>query len=201
MHCRSWFLPAAFAGLTLLGAAPSASAQNLGVLAGLSSANVEFEAHGLTIGADAKTGFIGGLTLDYPVAGLFAIEVDGLLSMKGTKFDFGRGEAGSLTLTYLDMPVLGRLTVPAGATRRLYLMAGPSFDVKLHESSDPESSDEGSTIRAGEAAVTFGGGVIVHRFRVDARYALGLTSIVDESAEGFTAKNRVLSILVGVELR
>jgi hypothetical protein len=47
------------------------------------------------------------------------------------------------------------------------------------------------------------GGVTVNRLRLEARYGWGLTDIVNQDNPGvdFSAKNRVFSILVGVEFR
>jgi hypothetical protein len=167
----------------------------------VNSSNVDFESEGITLNADSKVGFVGGLTFNHAASDMFGVEADAVVSMKGTKFDFGGGEKGTMTLTYLDIPVLARINIPAG-TNRVHRLLGPSFNFKLHESFDHDEDDEGdSGIKAFETALVFGGGVTANRFRIDARYGLGLTSFTDEDEEEFTAKNKVFTVLVGVELR
>jgi hypothetical protein len=103
-------------------------------------------------------------------------------------------------VSYIDIPVLGRVNLPGSGPARVHLLVGPSFIIKVDETLEPAEDDEEDSFENFETALLVGAGVRVSRFRVDACYGWGLTNIInDEEGEAFTGKNRVLSILVGFE--
>jgi hypothetical protein len=193
-----------FVLMTVLSMAmPTAASAQIGVLAGLNLADVNFESDviGFDISGESRAGFIGGVAFNVPLQEMFSVELDALFSQKGSEFSTF-GETGKLRTTYIDIPVLGRYNVPGSAPVRIHVLAGPSFNFKVDESIEPEE-DADDQIETFETALVFGGGVTVNRFRVDVRYGWGLTDIVkDEESEGlFTGKNRVFSVLAGFNLR
>jgi hypothetical protein len=121
--------------------------------------------------------------------------------VKGANFDFGGGDAGSINITTLDIPVMGRINIPGTPNSGFHLLFGPSFNFKLNESFDPDEADfDDDEIETFETELTLGAGFTVARFRVDARWGMGLTNI-DKAAEGGSGiKNRIFRILFGFEL-
>jgi len=176
------------------------SAQDLGVLVGFNSANVDFDVAGVNVNVDPRSGFVGGLWFNQPLMDGFSVEIDGLVSMKGTAFNFD-GDSGKIKLTYFDIPVLARANLPGSGPVRIHLLGGPSFNFKLSESFEPEEDQSEDQVEAFETALVVGGGVTVSRLRIDARYGFGLTNIAKDEDEDFTAKNRVFSILFGISFR
>ena len=198
---RSTCISFGVAALALL-STPSPAAAQPGVLVGYNLANVNFDFASIaSIQADPRSGFVGGFSYNQPVRDQFSVEFDALVAMKGTEFDFGGVDVGKAKLTYLDIPVLARGSFPAGGSTRVHVLAGPSFNFKLNASFEPGDDEDDDGTEAFETAIVVGGGVMFTIFRIDARWAWGLTNIIEESGDELTGKNRVFSLLFGVELR
>jgi hypothetical protein len=206
MKIRTAAVTAVLIGWVAGFASPAAAQDQLGVLVGLNSANVEFDVEGTSVSLDRRNGFAGGVYWVRALGEAGGVEVDALIAQKGTSISGDLfGSDMSIKLTYLDIPVLARFNGAATPTVGFQAYAGPSFNFKLSESFelegvDFESEDE---VKSFEMAVVLGGGVSFGRIRVDARYGLGLTSLADEDELGIdgSAKNRVFSILFGIALR
>ena len=186
----------------LFAATPSPASAQVGVLVGFNSAKVDFE-DDTDVPSDAvsrRTGFVGGVTLNVPIQDVFSVEVDALVGLKGAKFDFGGGDTGTIKLTYLDVPVMGRINL-GGMDTGGHLLFGPSFNFKLNEKFEPaDPGDTDDDIKAFETSFVAGAGVMISRFRIDARYGFGLTNIDKFAADGNAIKNQIFSILFGFEL-
>lgn len=204
-----------------MGAAP-ASAQTTGsrlpvtfdVVGGVNIATLtvplippELEELGVDFSIGNRIGFVGGVLIGIPVAEGVAIETGGLLSFKGASMDISivdLGTAtGSLNLTYLDVPGLGRFRVARGSSATLHALAGVTMGLKL--SAEQTASFMGQTmsedidgVSGFDLGFTFGGRVEIGRGLVDVRYTLGMLNLADESGpSGETIKNRVLSFMAG----
>ena len=145
------------------------------------------------------TGFTGGAFYGIRLAGPLHVDVEGLFTTKGTKYDFD-GE-NRIKLTYLEVPVLARVgVVHAGGTTG-YVSGGLSFAFKLKEVQEDagEETPRGSDTKKYDIGFAFGGGVSFGRWIVDARYTLGVTDIVDVelSFSTATAKNRAFALTAG----
>ena len=202
MKSRSiWFV---LSLMTILWTAmPSiASAQpQIGLLAGFDSANINFDAEGIgiTINGDRRSGFVGGLSVNVPLQDMFSVELDALWAQKGTQFTFDR-DTGKIKLNYMDVPVMGRITLSGSGSARVHLLIGPPFNFKISEKFDPEDgNNDEDQIETFETALVIGGGVTVTRIGIEVRYGMGLSNIVKDSGnEGFTGKNKVFSILLRI---
>jgi hypothetical protein len=182
---------------TVMAPRAAAAQGGAGFLVGFSSANVDFSSEGFDVSADSRNGFVGGLTFTRLVQNALGYEVDALVTMKGTSFDFPGEGTAKLRVTYLDIPVMARAAIPIAPATRVNLFAGPSFNFKLTSSSEPDEGDE--NVKPFEFGLVVGGGVTVARFRIDVRYGWGLSNIADDSDDEFTAKNRAFMFLVGME--
>ena len=181
-------------------ATPSTASAQAGVLFGMNSANINLDA-GTSgeIAADTnrRTGFVGGVYFNAPMREMVSVELDALFSQKGTKFQDGP-ETVSVKLNYVDIPVMARINLPGSGAARVHLLAGPSFNVKVSEKfNQVENDNNEDQFKTFSTSLVMGLGVMVSSFRIDARYGLGLTNILKDSSDGFTAKNKVFSILFG----
>lgn len=158
---------------------------------------------------DSKMGFCGGAFITCGINEMLAVQTEFLFSMKGAKLgekvrtdEFGNIiETSSIreVLSYLEIPVLGKLSILPQSRVRPNLFAGPSFALKLsgkHKVGSQETDME--SLKDTDYGLVFGGGVDFEfgqgEFTVDARYALGLAKIYDS---GIEVKNRVISVMLG----
>lgn len=117
---------------------------------------------------------------------------------------------GGLWLSYVELPVLLRLSFGAGSVRP-YLLAGPTVGYLLSAKSEQyETGEEEDTLDVfdrTDLGISAGGGLSVPAgvalFFVEGRYSLGLKNIAKDSVDsaGETLKTRGVYIAVGVTFR
>ena len=173
-------------------------------------------------GADAenfrrRAGFSAGGFATLHASRLLAIQPEILYAEKGAEAEALEG-VGSVRLTYVEVPLLARLTLPTPAAGvRPHLVAGPAISFRRDCEVDAEVGGEMGTldcedeIFGGELAtknidygVVLGGGIAFGVGRadlvLDARYDLGLPTIDNSSADQ-SVKNRVIYLLLGLAYR
>jgi outer membrane protein with beta-barrel domain len=192
-------VPAILTAILLCCPAPAlAQGFSMGVKGGVNFADVTFDQSGATS------------PRWFPVAGLFAtlpphwgvtLQPEVLYSMKGARLDAG-GAPTSLLLDYVEMPVLGRVSMTAFG-RRVYVAGGPTFAFRVRArtrsafSGVTEEIDIGDELRRFDLGIAGGGGVEFGALVFDARYTFGLTDIDKDKTDAATAHNRVLSLTGG----
>ncbi|MEO8879750.1 MAG: porin family protein [Gemmatimonadaceae bacterium] len=172
---------------------------SFGLLAGVNFASLR--------GSDAanaktRTGFVGGLSMNLHVARHVGIEVDGLYSQEGAKFNAQGGDE-TLKLDYIRVPVLLRLGIPTQSSVHPFVVVGPSlgFKVGCKETLGSDSANcdsvEGLSVKSFDFAGAVGGGVGFRvgkeELSVQARYTMGFSKIIDNS----DAKNKNFSVMAG----
>jgi hypothetical protein len=190
---------AIMAALVVLTAAPSFAQPNFsaGVKGGINFAKLSFDPEDSGC-CDMRTGFMGGLFLVAPINESIAIQPEFLYSMQGAKLDF-EGFESELKTDYFLVPVLLRADFGSGSARP-FVLFGPSFGFKVSakQSFEDEDDEDIEDVKSFDVGLAFGAGIQFGAASVEGRYTHGLTNVNDESEEeGFTAKHRVWSILVG----
>jgi hypothetical protein len=196
----------ALAGLLALGLAPvAAQAPALGVLAGITSSNITIDGEVISVSLDSRTAITGGVSVQFPLGSMLALEVDALYTEKGTKISDG-GDSAELKLSYIDVPVLLRYTLGT-AEAKPFILAGGSLglklDCKVGATSGSVSANADCTAinendqKGLDLGVTFGGGVAFNRLSLQARYTTGLGDIFDDNDDTVTSKNKALFLLAG----
>jgi hypothetical protein len=163
-----------------------------------------------------QTNVTGGLFVTWPVSENFWIQPEALLSVKGTQWNQEAAfhTAGSLRLTYLDLPVLLRYAGPSQARVRIHVLGGGTAGILLNASSElefptPVKIDVKDRFNAFDLGWVFGVGVGGSRWHVDLRYGGSFTGITDapELPGGAptpdveaTFRNRAFQLLAGVRL-
>ncbi len=177
----------------------------IGLKAGLSIADYK----GGWPDTDSRMGFCGGAFITCSINEMFAVQTEFLFSMKGADLgekvrtdEFGNIiETSSVreVLNYLEIPVLGKLSVLPQSCVKPNLFAGPSFALKLsgkHKVGSQETDIE--YLKDTDYGLVLGGGVDFElgqgQLTVDARYTLGLAKIYDS---GIDVKNRAISVMLG----
>jgi hypothetical protein len=171
----------------------------------------------------SRTGLVIGGFAQYPVSDLLTIQPELLYSQKGADFSgqvLGETVEGSLKLDYLEIPVLLRVNVPAGAPElRPTLHVGPTFAFEVSckisfsgfgdsGTEDCDSDGDGGFAederRKFDLGLALGGGLdiafLTGTLMIETRYTLGLQSL-DTSSDPGDVKNRAWSITFGYRLR
>ncbi len=202
--------------LMLMLPSPSSAAElKVGFKIGVCSAKLSGE--GVDMGdflsedLKSKWGYCVGGFVTYSINDMFAIQPEVLYTMKGAKYkDEIGGEILKLwiNLTYLEIPVLAKITVPTLGVFKPTLFAGPAVALKLsgktkrefmgttieEDIEDTKGTDFGFVVGAGIdlGLGAFGAG----KLTVDLRYTLGLTTISE--FENDEVKNGVFSLMAGI---
>jgi hypothetical protein len=163
-------------------------------------------------GTGSRTGFIGGVMLSLPLANNFAFQPELLYTMKGAT-DNSSDVTSTVKLSYVELPLLLRLDIPASGGVKPFVYAGPSFALKTSCDVEGESGGTTESLSCDDFAkqvtpfgspLTFasadvggivGGGLAFdvggRALTVGVRYELGFVSISSDS----DSKNRVLSFV------
>ncbi len=138
----------------------------------------------------------------------FSLQPEMLFVMKGVNLDL-EDNIGSATakVNYLEFPIFLRFNRTLNDTVRGFVMAGPSFAVKvgtggtLDGVQGTSDFDIDPAIGSRDFGLAFAGGLEWQKFLVEARYVLGLTDIAtDIYFHEDALRNRSFSIMVGLRL-
>lgn len=173
---------------------------NKGLKGGLNFASISVDPDQETE-LESRTGLAFGGYLEIDPIGPLGVQADVLFSQKGSKTTFG-SESQTVKVTYVEIPVVAKFSIPLAPTMTYNVHAGPALAFKLSEGLDPEgeSGDE-DNFKSSDLGFVVGFGLtvnaLVSQVQIDARYTLGLSDVAVEGL-GFEAKNRALTLLVGI---
>ena len=200
---------------------PVAAQTQLGARLGVNAATVTGE-FSTSDDARVRYGFVGGLTLTFPLRHSFVLRGEALYTQKGFTTDeatvVGAGgapvSAASVTfeLTTLDVPVVLVYEVPASRDLGVEVFGGPYLGFELSERLRVEPdlvavSEESDLFRGTDLGFVVGVGVSFAawggRTSVGIRYSRSLSDQLEENASALSdaaAYNSVVSFLVGLRL-
>lgn len=146
--------------------------------------------------ASYKLGFAVGAVAAFDVMDMVAIQGEVLYSMKGAEDYPATGQ--STDLTYIEIPVLLKYSIPMAGMIAPNFFVGPSLGILL--TAEDNEVDVKENTKSMDYGIVFGAGVDFDlgtgKVTVDARYNYGLTSIDDSGAE-LDVKNGGISVMVG----
>lgn len=161
---------------------------------------------------DTRTGFQAGIYASLPLGKVVAIAPSLAYSQEGTKGDVGGGVTTTFKLSYLELPVMLKLSAPLQGSGKIrpYVMAGPAVAFELScrleasngsQSASADCDDDQVNLDTRKVlfGVHFGAGIEIDRVFIGAKYQLGLTSLDDTG--GVDVKNRVIAIMAGYGFR
>ncbi len=206
-HALCAVLTVVFGAASLHAQSASFPSRRLGIVAGINSATIS----GGDVGEPSRrTGFIVGALLFAPVSHSVAIEPQVLFTSKGASFEDASG-GGSISMSYIQLPVLLRITGPANGEWRPFGFVGPAIALKA--SCNLEGIDSGvrTSVRCAELEAdgvkfkSFDYGLVVgggfafdvqgRTFSIGARYDHSLADIDEVSG----IKHRVISVIASFE--
>ena len=143
-----------------------------------------------------RTAFMGGGVAAFPVGETISIRSELYFSTKGSRVRTETGGVGEniLELSYLQVPVLVQLQLPAAAVVRPHLFGGISLalPVRCTRNDVPCTDVEHLKVHSFDAGVLVGGEIEVFGIGVGARYEAGLSSVLT-SVPGTDVNHGVLS--------
>lgn len=190
-------------GLAALAAAGStADAQTtLGVRGGVSVASVDLDVGEVFDDAN-RTGFVGGVFMDWSGGGLFGFQAGAQYNQKGAELDFG-DVVDELTLSYLEVPVVAKVGLPLG-TIKPSVLGGVAlgFNTGCDQGDlDGDDSDCGDDVKSTEFSGIVGADVAFYlsglSVWVDGRYHFGLSDVSD-AVDIDQLKNRAWAFQAGL---
>ena len=160
-----------------------------------------------------RIGFSLGGFINYEINEIFSLQPELLYTMKGVKFD-GNGYFYGYNFNtdiiyktdYIEIPLLGKLTVAKNSGITPFLLFGPFFayntssklKVKVEVEGESDSDEvDFNYIKEIDYGLILGGGFETSSgILIDIRYNLGLISVNDASDDIIT-KNQVILIMMG----
>ncbi len=161
-----------------------------------------------SVDVSAKFGLAGGGFVQFAFNEGFSLQPEMLFVMKGVNLDLANNAGtASAKVNYLELPLFVRFDRTLNDTLRGFVMAGPSFAVKvgtggtLDGVQGTSDFDIDPAIGSRDFGLAFAGGLEWQKFLVEARYVLGLTDIAtDIYFHEDPLRNRSFSIMVGLRL-
>jgi hypothetical protein len=173
-----------------------------GAKAGLNIANIGGDDADNT---DSKIGLVLGGLMSYQFSDMFAVQPEVLYTMKGAT-DEGGGTEYTLSLNYIEIPVLLKFLIPIQGSGSIVpaIYAGPSIAFNVSAESESESQGRTTTtdlddwVSSVDFGLAFGGSIAfdigsANQIGADVRYTLGLSSVEDAGLDA-DIKNNVFSI-------
>jgi hypothetical protein len=185
--------------LAFLTVAPAHAQTTLGVRGGFSGASIDVDGAGDLFDDSNRTGFVGGVFLDWGGSNLFGFQVGAQYTQKGAEIDVGN-VIEDLTLDYFEIPAVVKLGIPLGALKPS-VFAGASLGFNTGCDLDGGDCDDATST---EWAGIFGADVAFYlgglSLWVDGRYHYGLSEVSDISAgaQFDELKNRAWAFQAGL---
>jgi Outer membrane protein beta-barrel domain len=190
-----------------LGAMASAApltAQGIGLVAGVVSANITVDPPLSGTEVSSRTGFAGGLSLTIMSNKAMSLGAEGLYVQKGAKLKSGT-VTGSEEFAYLEVPVLLHIKLGSGPMHPFLLLGAQysmllSCNQKISVTSDVDCKAN-DDIKSSDYGVMAGIGIRSGKLSLSVRYDLGLQDITKNPTTGDpTAKNKAIMAMVGVSM-
>jgi hypothetical protein len=155
----------------------------------------------------SRIGLIGGGYARFPISNNVGFQPEMLFVMKGVKLDEADGGSVSVRINYLEFPLLARYQTSLSSAITGFVVAGPSFGLKLNSSAKLDSTagstdvDVSQGLRSLDLGVAVGGGIVWNGYILEARYTGGLTDIADASfPHPDSLRNRAFAVTIGMKL-
>jgi hypothetical protein len=200
-------------GLAL--AAPVAAESRIGILGGVNFATLH-EAPAEEGLFSTRSLFEAGAVVDLGIGGRFSLRFEPMFLVKGSDVSFAlsgpppSAPNGALRLSYVELPVLLRVSFGTGSFRP-YLLTGPTVgyltNAKAQDLASGQEMDVLDTFKRTDVGASFGGGFSVPlggaRVFLEGRYSLGFKNILKETPDtaGSTLKTRGVQVAAGVTFR
>lgn len=147
----------------------------------------------------SKGGYVAGGYIDLSLVDFFSIRPQLLFVQKGAKLK-ATDLDGTVTLDYLEVPILGVISLPRQGPVVPFFYAGGSVSANVNatvELNGVETDIPDDDIRRNDIGAVFGAGVYVDGFTLEARYTTGMNSIMTDADH---PKTRAFYVIGGFKL-
>lgn len=174
-----------------------------GVQAGVNFANLSTSTSGVSVSLSSKVGLHAGVSAEVGISPDFAFQPELAYNGYGAKLDISdfniEGLSGELksNINYISLPLLFKYKV---ANTGLGIYAGPQLGllVSAKDSYDGESIDAKDDYNSFDLLASFGAEYFLPAgVGLIARYQLGLTNIMKDTAGDESVKNKAFTIGIG----
>ncbi|MEJ2541325.1 MAG: porin family protein [Gemmatimonadota bacterium] len=182
----------------LASSAPALEAQTiLGVRGGVSVSSASFDVSE-TLDDSNRTGFVGGVFLDWGQSTLFGFQVAAQYAQKGAEID-----NVDLDLAYLEIPAVVKVGLPLGIVKpSVFGGVALGFNTSCDDPDQVFGADFCDDVSSTEWAGVFGADAAFYlgslSLWIDARYNVGLNDISSDLEFVDDLKNRAWNISGGV---
>lgn len=160
-----------------------------------------------TLEMDMRTGFCGGIELNYQLNKSFSLTLGALYSLQGCKRT-ANDYKGTVKIEYLNMPVLFNFHITNGLVAKVGVQPGLLLSDRIHQERKGEPEElyfrdyvrslpeyKYTNMRDFDIAIPFGLSYEFSNIVLDARYCPGLVSLFDHW--DLTNKNYTFQFTVG----
>ena len=156
-----------------------------GLKGGLTMYSMETSVMGFSETSDNKLGFTGGLFVEKPFSDMFSLQFEALYVQKGGDDSDEVIGDGTLTLSYVDVPVLLKVNIPLDGDISPFIYGGgfAGYLIDATAEGNGESMDVGDFFEDLNYGLMFGAGVSFGMAHVDIRYDMGLANLIDDGGE------------------
>lgn len=184
-------------GFLFVNAYDAQAQTTFGVRGGISVANASLDV-GQDFDKSNRTGYVGGVFLDWASSGLFGFQVAAQYVQKGVELDINSVKS-DFDLAYLEVPIVAKLGLPVGPIRPS-VFGGAALGFKT-ACEDASGDDCGENVKGTEWSGVAGADLAIYiggiSLWADARYHFGLSNI-SKDALIQEAKNRNWTLQVGL---
>ena len=149
-----------------------------------------------------RVGLAAGLEAEYYASDIVSVSLGAIYSMQGCK---AKGEyvKGTLTLDYINVPILANVYVVPGLAVKLGIQPGfcinKKIDVEISTGQEASGKLSKDDVKGFDLSIPVGISYEFANFQLDARYNFGLTKAINFEKD--SPKNSVIQVTLGYKFQ
>lgn len=159
-----------------------AQERHFGIKGGAAAYQLTSDFGGASSTSDPKTAFEAGIFGEFPINRILSIQPEVVFVQKGGEESSETLGNSSITLNYVDVPLLLKINAPLDGNFKPYIFGGPYAGYLVDASSESGGQDQDLTEFLEELhyGLKVGLGVRLGNIVFDARYDMGIANIYSE---------------------
>lgn len=176
--------------------------RHFGIKGGVAAYQLTSEVGGTSSTSDPKTAFGAGIFGDFPINRIVSIQPEVVFVQKGGEESSETIGTSSVTLNYVDVPLLLKINAPLEGSFKPYIFGGPyaGYLIEAASESGGENQDLTEFLEEFHYGVKVGVGIRLGNIVIDARYDLGIADLYSEDVNFGGGDSEVSLNLEGIVL-